>query len=181
MDILKYLRPILKFVPSVEAPDKRIPFRNKLAWTVITLVVFLVCCQIPLYGIRPSDHADPLYWIRVVLASNRGTLMELGISPIVTSGLVLQLLVGTKAILVNVEDPIERELYQSFQKLVGLAITLFEAILYVFSGMYGDWRTLGMGNCILIIIQLAIAGLIGNGNVFLCFYALYIILHIIVL
>ena len=44
--------------------------------------------------------ADPFYWMRVILASNRGTLMEsgafpdieiplwprLGISPIVTSG-----------------------------------------------------------------------------------------------
>jgi len=29
---------------------------------------------------------DPLYWTRVILASNRGTIMELGISPIITSG-----------------------------------------------------------------------------------------------
>jgi len=160
MGILKYLEPLLGFVPEVEPPDKRVPFRVKLAWTVITLIVFLVCCQIPLYGIRPSDHADPLYWIRVVLASNRGTLMELGISPIVTSGLVLQLLAGTKQISVNVEDPKERQLYACAQKLLGLFITLGEAILYVFSGMYGDWRTLGLGNCILIIIQLFMAGLI---------------------
>ena len=72
MGILKYLEPFLRIVPEVEPPDKRVPFKVKLAWTAITLVVFLVCCQIPLYGIRPSDHADPLYWIRVVLASNRG-------------------------------------------------------------------------------------------------------------
>ena len=67
------------------------------------------------------------------------TLMELGISPIVTSGLVLQLLAGTKQISVNVEDPLERQLYACAQKLLGLFITLAEAILYVFSGMYGDW------------------------------------------
>jgi protein transport protein SEC61 subunit alpha len=45
-----------------------------------------------------SDSADPFYWIRVILASNRGTLMELGISPIVTSGLIMQLLAGAKII-----------------------------------------------------------------------------------
>ena len=86
--------------------------------------------------------------------------MELGISPIVTSGLVLQLLVGTKQISVNIEDPTERALYNVAQKLLAGIITLAEACLYVFSGMYGDWRTLGLGNCILIIIQLFIAGLI---------------------
>lgn len=54
--------------------------------------------QIPLFGIMSSDSADPFYWMRVILASNRGTLMELGISPIVTSGLIMQLLAGAKII-----------------------------------------------------------------------------------
>jgi preprotein translocase subunit SecY len=49
-----------------------------------------VCCQIPLYGVQNQQASDPFYWMRVILASNRGTLMELGISPIVTSGLVIQ-------------------------------------------------------------------------------------------
>ena len=46
--------------------------------------------QIPLYGIMSSDSADPFYWMRVIMASNRGTLMELGISPIITSGMIMQ-------------------------------------------------------------------------------------------
>ncbi len=46
--------------------------------------------QIPLFGIMSSDSADPFYWLRVIMASNRGTLMELGISPIVTSSLIMQ-------------------------------------------------------------------------------------------
>lgn len=56
----------------------QIQFREKVLWTAITLFIFLVCCQIPLFGIMSSDSADPFYWIRVILASNRGTLMELG-------------------------------------------------------------------------------------------------------
>jgi len=39
--------------------------------------------------------------MRVILASNRGTLMELGISPIVTAGMIMQLLSGTKIIDAN--------------------------------------------------------------------------------
>ena len=68
----------------------QIQFREKVLWTAITLFIFLVCCQIPLFGIMSSESADPFYWLRVIMASNRGTLMELGISPIVTSGLIMQ-------------------------------------------------------------------------------------------
>lgn len=65
------------------------------------LGIFLVCSQLPLYGIKAAEGADPFYWARMIMASNRGTVMELGISPIVTSGLVMQLLVGSKIIDVN--------------------------------------------------------------------------------
>lgn len=37
-----------------------------------------------------SDTSDPLYWLRMMLASNRGTLMELGITPIISSGMLFQ-------------------------------------------------------------------------------------------
>jgi protein transport protein SEC61 subunit alpha len=65
-------------------------------FTVVALLIYLICSRLPLYGIRTSQSADPMYWIRVIFASSRGTTMELGISPVVTSGLVIQLLVGSK-------------------------------------------------------------------------------------
>jgi len=43
----------------------------------------------PLFGVLKTSSADPFYWMRVILASNRGTLMELGITPIVTAGMVM--------------------------------------------------------------------------------------------
>jgi len=70
-----------------------------------------------------SDSADPFYWIRVILASNRGTLMELGISPIVTSGLIMQLLAGAKIIEVG-DTPKDRALFNGAQKLFGMVITV---------------------------------------------------------
>jgi len=94
------------------------------------------------------------------MASNRGTLMELGITPIVTSGMVMQLLAGSKIIEVNHNDPQQKALYQGAQKLFGMLITIGEAIAYVLSGMYGPISELGVGNAILIVIQLSIAGMI---------------------
>lgn len=147
-------------LPEVSTPDHKIPFKEKIMWTVITLFIFLVCCQIPLYGIMSSSSADPFYWMRVILASNRGTLMELGISPIVTSGLVMQLLAGSKIIDVDQSLKSDRELFQGAQKLFGIVITIGESVAYVLSGMYGDIRDIGAGNAILIILQLFFAGII---------------------
>lgn len=86
--------------------------------------------------------------------------MELGISPIVTSGLVMQLLAGSRIIEVNQSLKEDRALFSGAQKLFGILITIGEAVAYVFSGMYGDLNSLGWGNAILIIAQLFIAGMI---------------------
>jgi protein transport protein SEC61 subunit alpha len=58
-----------------------------------------------------TEGADPLYWLRVILASNKGTIMELGMSPIITSGMIMQLLVGAKIIDVNMQSKEDRELF----------------------------------------------------------------------
>lgn len=157
---LHLIKPIMCILPEVQSPDRKIPFREKVLWTVVTLFIFLVCCQIPLYGIHASKSSDPFYWMRVILASNRGTLMELGISPIVTSGLVMQLLAGARIIEVDQSVKEDRALFGGAQKLFGILITIGEAVAYVLSGMYGDINTLGAGNALLIILQLFAAGMI---------------------
>jgi len=156
---LEFVKPFCAVIPEVEKPQRRIQFREKMLWTAITLFIFLVCCQIPLFGIMSSESADPFYWMRVIMASNRGTLMELGISPIVTSGLIMQLLAGAKIIEVG-DTPRDRALFSGAQKLFGMIITIGQAIVYVMTGMYGVPADMGMGVCLLIVIQLFVAGLI---------------------
>jgi len=65
-----------------------------------------------------SDSSDPLYWMRVILASNRGTLMELGITPIVTSGMIMQLLAGANLIDVDFSLKEDRALFSGGQKCI---------------------------------------------------------------
>merc|ERR1712222_19669 len=74
---------------------------------------------------------DPLYWTRVILASNRGTLMELGISPIVNAGMIMQLLSGAKIIDIDQKNEEERELYQGAQKLLAIVIGFVSAVLLI--------------------------------------------------
>lgn len=147
-------------LPEVQTPSQRIPFREKAMWTIITLLIFLVCCQIPLYGVKKASSTDPFYWMRIILASNRGTLMELGISPIVTASMVMQLLAGSHIIQVDQGLKEDRILFQSAQKVLGLIITFSEAIAYVLSGIYGDIRDIGTINALFIIAQLVMAGIV---------------------
>ena len=85
--------------------------------------------------------------------------MELGISPIVTSGMIMRLLAGSKLIDVDKKQKEDRDLFDGATKLFGFIITIGEAVAYVISGMYGDLSNLGAINAYLIIIQLVVAGI----------------------
>lgn len=160
MRFLHLIRPVLGFIPDVVAPQRQIPFKEKAIWTVVTLFIFLVCCQIPLYGVSSASSSDPFFWMRVILASNRGTLMELGITPIVTSSLIMQLMAGARIIEVDHSVKEDRDLFNAAQKLFGIIFTAGEAFAYVMSGIYGPLSSLGAGNAVLIVVQLFIAGVI---------------------
>ncbi|XP_057796983.1 uncharacterized protein LOC131013000 [Salvia miltiorrhiza] len=149
--VLHLVKPFLWFLPQVQSANRKIPLREKLIYTVISLLIFLVCSQLPLYGIHSTTGADPFYWMRAILASSRGTVMELGITPILTSGLLMQLLVASKII------QLDNNVRDGAQKLLGILIAVAEAVAYVLSGMYGS---VGVGNAILIILQLCFAAII---------------------
>ncbi|KAF8954493.1 SecY subunit domain-containing protein [Flammula alnicola] len=121
---------------------KSLHFNQKVLWTAVALLIFLVCSQAPLYDIMSSDSSDPLYWMRVILASNCGTLMELGFTPIVTSRMITQLLAGAN--LIDVDFGLQEDwvLFSGAQKLFALIILL------------GQATDLGAGACLLLIIQL---------------------------
>ena len=94
--------------------------------------------------------------------------MELSISPIVTSGMVMQLLAGTKIISVDQSVKSERALFNAVQKLAGLLFTFVQAFAYVLFGMYGPVSELGF-SAILIILQLCVAGVIIT--ILVCIYS----------
>lgn len=147
-------------MPEVIAPERKVAFQQRLMWTGVTLLIFLVMSEIPLYGIASSDGSDPLYWLRMMLASNRGTLMELGISPIVSAGMVFQLLQGTKLITVDMSNKNDRDQFQTAQKLFAILLAVGQATVYVLTGMYGPPSSLGTGVCLLLVLQLVFAGIV---------------------
>ena len=90
-NLIHAVEPLSQFVPDVIPPAVKPNVTTKTAFTAIVLFIYLICSQIPLYGIERSYTSDPLYWTRVILASSRGTLMELGIGPIISASWIVQI------------------------------------------------------------------------------------------
>jgi protein transport protein SEC61 subunit alpha len=154
---LKALSPFVRVMPEVKAPDREVSFREKIVWTAIVLIVFLIMSHMPLYGVDRTVGTDYLWAMRVILASTRGTLMELGIGPIVTAGLVMQLLSGSKIINVDFGDPDDRALFTGGQKVLALFMTAFQSIAYIIGRAYGDLEPIYQ---VLVFLQLFTAGVI---------------------
>jgi protein transport protein SEC61 subunit alpha len=158
--LLYTLKPILDLVPEVRDPTSRIALRDKLLWTAITLFIYLVCSQIPLYGIYRTVDADPLYWMRVILASNRGTLMELGISPLITSNMIVELVANARLIAYDPSVAQDKRLLGAAEKVLSIVVSFGTAFVYVFAGMYGSIEYIGTFKAFMLVIQLTMASVI---------------------
>jgi len=134
--------------------------REKTVFTAVTLFIYLLCCQIPLYGVVRAEGSDPFYWMRVILASNRGTLMELGLSPVISAGWILQILVGLRIIEADLGVAEDKRLYDGTQKLLAMILAVGEGIAYILSGAYGSLDQIGTGNAMLILLQLTVSSFI---------------------
>lgn len=155
--ILELLEPITRLLPEVEKPKQKLPFRDRLVWTIVVLTIYFIMSEIPLYGIIGVLGYDPFMYMRWLFASKRGTLMELGIGPIVTAGLIMQLLVGSKIIDVDFSNPRDRALFTASQKLMAMIWSAIQITSYILGGAFGQ---LNMYTSILIFIQLMIATII---------------------
>ncbi|MHA1859819.1 MAG: preprotein translocase subunit SecY [Candidatus Asgardarchaeia archaeon] len=154
---IEVFRPLFGVLPEVRPPERKVSFREKIVWTFLALLLFLIMSQIPLYGVDPSQGIDYLFWMRVITASSRGSLMELGIGPIVTAGLIMQMLAGSQLINVDFSDPEDRALFTGTQKAMAFMIIVLQSLLYIMSGAYGQ---LTFFNSFLIFIQLVFASTI---------------------
>jgi len=131
--ILDYLKPLFSILPEVKTPIHRQDFREKLKWTAIVLVLYFFLTQVPLYGLSPLA-VDQFAHLRAVMAGSFGSILTLGIGPIVTSSIVLQLLVGAKILKLDLSRHEDKVLFQGTQKILAIVFTVFEAAVLVYTG-----------------------------------------------
>ena len=130
MSSLEVLEPIFKFIPEVKSPVHREDFNEKLKWTGIILILYYFLGLIPLYGLAPGSF-DSFAQLRAVMAGSFGSILTLGIGPIVTASIVLQLLVGSNLLDLDLSSHKDKSHFQATQKVLSIVFTLFEASVLV--------------------------------------------------
>ena len=153
---LRAFKTISRFMPEIKAAERKVGFNEKIFWTFLALAIYLVMAEVPLYGISPTAGWN-LTALRVIFASNRGTLMELGIGPIVTAGIILQLLGGSGMIEMDMSNPEDRGLFTGATKFFSIVLTGVQASAYLIGGVYGS---LSAGVSLIVFLELLSTGVI---------------------
>jgi len=117
----------------VVRPIGHVHFKRKLTWTLGVLLLYFVLSNIPLFGLS-KESIDIFGMYRAFFAGSFGSLVLLGIGPIVTASIVLQLLVGADIIKLNLRDPRDQAVFQGTQKALVFVMIAVEALPQVFGG-----------------------------------------------
>jgi preprotein translocase subunit SecY len=161
--------PVLTRMPSVRRPQGHVPFKRKLAWTAGVLVLYFFLTNVFLLGLQRGQGGDVFGQFRSILAGGQGTIMQLGIGPIVTASIVLQLLGGADLLGLDTQNnPRDQVLYQGLQKLLVVVMICLTGLPMVFAGNFLPARSItiagttlgtGMVNW-LIFFQIFVGGVL---------------------
>ena len=125
------LRDILQNLPEVTPPaEKKLGFNVKLKWTLTILIGFFILANVPLYGTTPGA-LERFEYLAILLGTSFGSIISLGIGPIVMASIILQLLVGSKILDIDTKSVEGKKFFQGLNKLLAFAFVIFEAMVYV--------------------------------------------------
>lgn len=125
------LKPIIERWPAVAKPEGHVTFRTKLSWTILCLILYFILTNVMIYGLS-GTAIDMFSGFRAVMAGESGSIMHLGIGPIVTASIILQLFVGAKIINLDLTKAEDKMIYQGTQKILVIFVILLEAIPQVY-------------------------------------------------
>ncbi|MBU0460176.1 MAG: preprotein translocase subunit SecY [Nanoarchaeota archaeon] len=125
---------IIGNLPEIKGPkQKRLPFKEKLKWTLIVLVLFFVLGFVPLFGLG-ENALQQFEFLSIILGASFGSIISLGIGPLVTASIVLQLLSGTGILNLDLTTTEGRQRFQGLQKVLAIFFIIFEGAVYVLMG-----------------------------------------------
>jgi preprotein translocase subunit SecY len=142
-------------LPGVKDPKKSLTIKDKLIWTGIVLVVFFILGIIMLIGINQSQ-LPRLEYLQMILASQIGSLITLGIGPIVLASIILQLLAGVKIINLDFSNPDDRAKFAVLQKVSAVVLSIIEAFVAVKVGFLMPMPGMGLW----VVLQVVIGSII---------------------
>ncbi|CCH60069.1 hypothetical protein TBLA_0C02600 [Henningerozyma blattae CBS 6284] len=156
--LIDLAKPLQSILPEIELPYENIPFDDKLIYTFVSALVYILC-QFPLASISKEhiDVKDPIFFLRNVFASETKTLMEFGLFPLISSSLILQLMAGLRLIDINFKIKSDRQLFQTLTKFLAIVQYIILANIFIFAGYYGS--NLSPGQILNLNIQLIGSGI----------------------
>lgn len=149
---------IFSSFPEVVKPIRKLTLKEKLMWTGVVLILYFVLSLTPLYGLN-RNYVAQFETLSILLAANFGSLISLGIGPIVTGSIMLQLLTGAEVIKIDLKTPEGRKKFQGYQKFFSVFFIIFENAAYVLSGALPP-AVPGLVGASILILQLIAGGLI---------------------
>lgn len=153
------LRKIFALIPEVKNPEeKKVGFNKKLKWTIAILITFFILVNIPLFGLS-SNALERFEYLATILGTQFGSIVSLGIGPIVMASIILQLLVGAGIINIDSSTTEGKKFFQGLQKIMVIFFIVFEALVYVLLQGLQPSPELGTAGPILLVIQLILGGL----------------------
>ncbi len=161
MGIVDVLEPYIVRMPSVTRPAKHVPFKKKLMWTLGILVLYFALTNVTVFGADPEG--DLFGQFRTVLAGEQGSILHLGIGPIVTASIVLQLLDGSDLLPFDTNEPRGQALYQGSQKVLVVAMSILTAAPMVATGFMVPRADMGLPVEVMawvVFLQIALGGVI---------------------
>ncbi len=148
-------RNIFSFIPEVKSPDeKKLSFNVKLKWTLIVLASFFILANIPLFGLS-NNALERFKYLAIILGTDFGSIISLGIGPIVMASVILQLLTGSGILNIDTATDEGKKFFQGIQKILTFFFIIFESMIYVL--MQGLQAAEGFVP--LLIFQLILGGL----------------------
>ncbi len=151
---LSLFGPLSRFLPEINSPTRKVSFNEKLFWTAMALIIYLIMSEVSLYKIGDIQGNQA---IQIIFASQQGKLTALGIGPIVTGGLILQLLIGSGIVNADLGNTEDRSLFTAATKVFSIVLTGVQGAAYLIGGVYGSIDTV---TALIVFIQLLIAGLV---------------------
>lgn len=146
---------IFSYIPEViSPPEKKVSFNTKLKWTLVILGLFFILANIPLYGLS-FNALERFEHLAVILGTDFGSIISLGIGPIVMASIILQLLMGAGILAIDTNTVEGKQFFSGVRKLLTFFFIVFEAVIYVV--MQGLQPIPGYAG--IVIFQLILGGL----------------------
>ena len=121
------LRRFVDTYPTITKPERHVRFNEKLWTTTLVLIIYFAMTNVMIWGLS-GQALDLFSGFRSIMAGASGTIMHLGIGPIVTGAIIMQLFAGAKIIRLDLQDSEDKAMYQGVQKLLVLLMIPIESI-----------------------------------------------------